>query len=497
MKRNIFILIIIGLSLPQYGYVQNSIDTSSVEYLMSKGRISYLEGNIEQSISFYEKVLALYPSHYDAIFAQAVNYYRIKDYKKSLDLYEKIYFITPMNTEVLNGISRCLIKTENYKKAKKYLALSLEYNPKDISVYFDFAFVYMVLGDLDSARYFYQEIVKLDVSNAQGYAGIGKMYYWKNKPKTALKYYEKAIKLDSQNEEINKIYQNIKNDLSYQFSMKIMRVTEEESSYNIEAYIQKYGLEKRINDCFSISLNTLWDYSSRNNLYFDDVYRWYDNTWVVPTLILKSHRISLFSGFSANDNRITSYGLTWNASFNAGKFKFKNYLTAAYDYFYYWNKVGQEFAQNTLGITFKRVSLWSTFKYAVIKDNIVWDVTEKTDNPFSRYNIELKYELFKNPKITVGVNQFNMNYTYSSPLYYSPDNRTVSGFLISNQYTFKKFYTYEEFLYGIDNENVNQNSGSAEIGYDNGKFSVGLSGNYFKNEFYKSSTIQLTIKKIF
>lgn len=77
MKRNIFILIIIGLSLPQYGYVQNSIDTSSVEYLMSKGRISYLEGNIEQSISFYEKVLALYPSHYDAIFAQAVNYYRI------------------------------------------------------------------------------------------------------------------------------------------------------------------------------------------------------------------------------------------------------------------------------------------------------------------------------------------------------------------------------------------------------------------------------------
>lgn len=205
----------------------------------------------------------------------------------------------------------------------------------------------------------------------------------------------------------------------------------------------------------------------------------------------------MFAGASGNDSKITSYGFTWSTSFNLNKIKFRNYLTAAYDYFYYWNKVGQNFYQNTLGITYKGLSLWGTYRYAIIKDNYVWDITEKTDNPNTRYNIELKYEFFKNPKITLGVNQFNMNYKYASPLYYSPDNRTITGASISNYFKLKKFYTYEEFLYGQDSDAVEQTSGSIEFGYELNKMSFALNGNYFKNEFYKSSNFQFSIKRSF
>lgn len=90
-----------------------------------------------------------------------------------------------------------------------------------------------------------------------------------------------------------------------------------------------------------------------------------------------------------------------------------------------------------------------------------------------------------------------MDYKYASPLYYSPDNRTIRGFSISNYYKYKKFYTYAEFLYGQDNDKVDQTSGSIEFGYETGKLSFSLNGYYFNNEFYKSKNIFLSIKKTF
>jgi len=497
-KKYIFLFLsVIAISINNPAYEQNVSDTTSVKYLMSMGQDAYVNGDFEKSNYYYKKVLKDNKNNYDAKYGVAANYYRLKEYNNALEIYDTLYSQTPDNTDVINGMARCLIKLELYEKAMKYVRQSVTLNNKDISPYSDMAFLFIVKNKLDSARYAYNQIIKIDSLNAEAYAGIGKMYYWQDKPATALKYYQMASKLDPDDSEIKDKIETVRNELAYSISITLMDITEEESSYKIDALIQRYGIEKRINDYLHISLYTLWDNSSRDNLYYDDVKRWYDNTWIKPTFIFNSHRISLFAGASANDDKITSYGFTWNSTYNVKKIKIRNYLTAAYDYFYYWNKVGQNFYQNTLGITYKRISLWGTYRYANIKNNYVWDIVEKTDNPNTRYSLGLKYELFNNPKITIGLNQFNMDYKYASPLYYSPHNRTIRGCFISNYFKFKKIYTYEEFLYGMASDKVDQTSGSAELGYETGKLSFSLNGNYFKNEFYKSKNIFLSIKKTF
>jgi tetratricopeptide (TPR) repeat protein len=71
--------------------------------------------------------------------------------------------------------------------------------PNDIEARAKLGFIAGIEGKTDSAILIYQEIIDIEPTYAEAYAGIGKMYYWKNKPKSALRYYDKAIRLDPAN----------------------------------------------------------------------------------------------------------------------------------------------------------------------------------------------------------------------------------------------------------------------------------------------------------
>ena len=192
-KKYIFLIFILfGSGAFNPAFVQNITDTTSVEYLMFKGNETYTNGYFEKSNTYFEKVLMINENNYDAKYAIATNYYRLKEYNNSLKIYNSLYAETPQNTDVINGMARCYIKLESYNKAMELVKISITLNNKDISAYNDLAFLYILNGELDSAKHLYNEIIKIDSTNAEAYAGIGKMYYWQDMPATALKYYKKA-----------------------------------------------------------------------------------------------------------------------------------------------------------------------------------------------------------------------------------------------------------------------------------------------------------------
>ncbi|NCB55266.1 MAG: tetratricopeptide repeat protein, partial [Epsilonproteobacteria bacterium] len=148
-------------------------------------------------------------------------------------------------------------------------------------------FIAGIEGKTDSAIYIYKQIIEIEPTYAEAYAGIGKMYYWKNKPKSALRNYDKALQLDPTNSDYLAYRKMIKKELAYQLTATVMYVSEREETYQISALIQRYGVEKRFCDYFSLSVNTLWDYSLRNNVFENDVRRWFDNSWVKANFIFK------------------------------------------------------------------------------------------------------------------------------------------------------------------------------------------------------------------
>jgi len=283
---------------------------NNTEYWRDLGYKAKLKGDIESSIKNYKKILEIDNEDYDAKLALANLYYSQKDFEESLNYYKLIYKIDNKDVETLNGFGRCYYKLGELDKSTYYFQKAIKYLPSYIQQYFDLAHIFIDKGELDSARIVYSDILKRDKTYAEAWAGIGKMYYWQNSPKAALKYYEEAIKLDPENKVIQKNFLQIKNELAYIPSVSLSYVNESEDSYNINAYVQKYGLKKRINDHFSFSFNFLLDKSDRD--YLDDsadTNRWFDNSWIKASWITKNNTLSAFLGASKSDSQFTSYGL--------------------------------------------------------------------------------------------------------------------------------------------------------------------------------------------
>jgi hypothetical protein len=345
------------------------------------------------------------------------------------------------------------------------------------------------------------------------------MYYWKGKPKTAAGYYKKAIELDPGNEETMEEYRKINNELKFVISLKSGPVQEIEENYEINAIISRIKVEKRINDWFHLEANYLLDYSNRvftDNI--GDTTRWYSTPWIKAGWLSEHHRISGWIGYTTTDNKFSSYGLNWKLNYNFGKFKLSNALTAGYDYFYYWNEVGAKSISDNLELGYGKFDLSASYAYGVVDAVLVADeysgtYGEKT-NPYTSYGLSLAYRILSRPVIKVGLNYSFLDYTYKSPLYYTPFERNLYGGMASLYYDYKSFYFYGSFSYNLGTEinyeqfgnsnrfrkekvDVDNWSANVELGYQHDPFSISIGGSNFYNPFYRNITGFLAIKFLF
>ncbi len=474
-----------------------------------------LDGNLEKSITDYLQVLIIDSSDYDAKLALARLYYNIEDYKKSIHFYALIYKNDHEDVEALNGFGRCYLRLGKLSKASYYFEQAINYYPGDINMYFDLALAYSWNGNLDKAIETYNNIMKIDDSYSEAWAGIGKMLYWKQKPKSAIPYYKKALELDPDNEGILKEFNNILNEVKFQFTASLKPVEEKEESYQIDAIIQQYSLSKRLGNHFNVSANFLLDHSNRvftNNI--GDTNRWYDNTWLKINWINANHNFNAYAGYSNSDNQFSSYGFSWKWKFKIKQFLFENIITAGYNYFYYWNRIGGTSVSNQLSIKFKKFGVKGGYLYGVVNKAEIMDYYrgqyEAAENPHISYNFSLSYKLLSKPSITLSLNHSFMDFKYKSPLYYTPYGRKLTGAAITTYYPLKRFYIYGEFSYNLGTEyyydegqsskfkktmmDVDNWSLAAELGYNLKAVSFSLGGYKFYNPYYQSISGYLTIK---
>lgn len=99
-----------------------------LEYL-NKARVNYLEGNY-QTAEFYYNSIEDIEGEYSILMEKAQNAYRLKDYKKAIQLYEKAIQNT-LNQKTLSdlhfNLGICYAETDNYPKALSNYKQSIRY----------------------------------------------------------------------------------------------------------------------------------------------------------------------------------------------------------------------------------------------------------------------------------------------------------------------------------------------------------------------------------
>lgn len=513
MKSFVIILVYFFMVISSFG------QTNEIENWRHLGYLAKTDKDFASAIEYYQKILAADSSDYDAKLALARLYIITEEYHTAISLFNEIYGNDSTDVEAMNGLGECYGLLGQDRKSIYYFEQALSFLPDDIQQHFYLAKAYGNGGKMNQAIEVYLEINQIDETYSEVWAGIGKMYFWMGKSKSAVVFYERALALDPENEEIKKEFLALQSELNYALSINIGPVREKEENYEINAMISKVGFEKRIDDHFHIQVNFLLDYSNRdytNNS--GDTARWYNSSWVKGSWISAHHTISAFGGYSNTDNKVSAYGLNWKLNYNAGRVSIKNSINAGYDYFYYWNKVGGKSVTDEVQLSFGILGLNARYTFGMVDpvfviDYISDDTSGIRQNPYQAYGLSLTSKILKNPEIKVGINHTFLDYKYKSPLYYSPYGRKLTGASASIYYDFFKFYLYGSFSYNIGTEynyeevnpdelqkvkkNVNNWSSNIELGYNYYPLSFSIGGSNFYNPYYQNITGFIAVKILF
>ncbi|MCK9204896.1 MAG: tetratricopeptide repeat protein [Bacteroidales bacterium] len=504
MKRWLITKILVFLICSAFGQTGETESWRDTGYQARKNR------NYPVAIEYYQKILNKDSSDYDARLALAKLFILTEDYPESISLYQRIYKDDNSDVEAMNGLGLCFGAMGRDSLAVVYYEKALKYLPGEVSQYLFLGGAYGNAGRMADAIRVYEQSHAIDATYSETWAGIGKMYYWLEKPVSSARYYLKALDLDPQNEKIKKEYRKVRQESGWGLTLRTSPVLEKEENYTINAWITTLKLEKRISDHFRIEADFLLDHSNRDFTGdIGDTTRWYNSSWIQADYITKHHTLSISGGYSNTDNKVSNYGLSWKLNYTPGKFALKNTVQAGYDYYYYWNHVGAKSVTDNASVRYSFAELGGMFSYGLVDpvyciDNSNPDTGKICENPYFSFSISLMFRVLKRPDIRLGLNHTYLDYTYKSPLYYSPTERQLTGPSISIYYAISAFYFYGSFSYKIGNEysygeklNVNNWSSLLEIGYEQGLFSFSVGGGNFYNPYYQNITGFAAIKVFF
>ena len=491
----------------------------SIEPWRTIGYKAKLNGDYTLAVEYYRKILEVEPGDYDARLAVGKLLILTEEYQEAISIFESIYFEDETDVEAMNGLGKCygLLGMDSLSVA--WYEQALGYLPENAMQHLYLAEAYGNAGRETDAILSYEKVLEIDDTYAEAWAGIGKMYYWSDKPATSMKYYKRALELDPGNDDLLEEISQVKTEMRWGLTLKISPVREEEESYTINAIVSRLKLEKRISDHISLDANVLVDYSHRDYTgEMSDTNRWYNSSWIQASYLQRHHTISAYAGYSNTDDKFSSYGAIWKMKYDPGKFIVKNHLQAGYDYYYYWNRVGATSVSDecSAGYSFVELSLRGAFGlvdpvYTIDYSNGASGEIRK--NPYKTYAVSLNFKVLKRPDLKIGLNHSFLDYKYKSPLYYSPSGRSLTGASATVYHPMGNFYVYGSFAYNLGHEynyeeteanefdkvkmNVDNWSAQLELGYKCRliEFSIGASN--FYNPYYQNITVFASCKVLF
>lgn len=503
--------------LLSFEFINAPAQDNIIERYRQLGYEARINGKTDSSVYYYSKITDLNINDYDANLALARLYFKKEDYEKSMNCYQRIFFSDSTDAEALIGFARIAVRKGNFIRAGSYYDKILKPKPAYIEYYFERANTLVYQDKLDSAIIIYKQILEIDQTYAEAWAGIGKMYYWQNQPVTATGYYKKALSFDSLNKDYLRVYENLKREAGWQSAYSFRSIMEKEESYRIDALVNSIGVNKRFSDKVLLSAGFLYDHSIKDIEWQPgDTLRIFTNFRLSAAFLGKKNNLTLFGGYSLSDKMLTSYGFHYSDAWRIGKkVKVRNTTALAYDYFYYWNQVGQDYISDNLMISINRLSFNVFARYGIIRKNKIADFEkQKYDddiNPYFNYNLTLRYKILEEPALNIGFSYSYLDYTYKSPLYYSPKNRNLAGLNLGYYQSVRQFYFYLAGGYNLGREsyfetnpknpdkiiehqlNVDNWSIETELGYHLKKFGFATGGSVFSNPYYDNRIIYITL----
>jgi hypothetical protein len=373
----------------------------------------------------------------------------------------------------------------------------LKLDNNDPRAYIGIARSFRQLNKYSSSLYYYGEMKRKFPGNTDSdkglldlYKRLGYIYFVDNRPFTSYKFYKRAYQIDSSDNVTNKKLSGIKKELSLYVRTGISLYTDKFDNFSSSTLINSYTVSKRINNLTKLILafqlsNRKFEWEGVN---YEQLY---DNTVLgVEFYIDRRNILSIVLGASYKDSTVTTYGVDWESNWILNPVTVSNSFIASYKYD---KKYSQRYALDKMSADYKKFTVSASYKQGLVLKNYVYSLAEKTDNPFSNYNIGLSYKFLSTPSLRAGFSHSYTDYKYRSQLYNSPQNTSSNGLTLSLYHSLGPLNIYSYGYYGRTNYDFEFWTLYSSVNANVGNASFSLSFDNYNDVYYKSYDISGSI----
>lgn len=166
-----------------------------VIYLMRQGEILYEQGQLDEAINIYKKIINIKPNSPETYFMLGVSYSLNSDPSNAIHFLKKAIDLNPNYDEAFYELGKAFRRKGDLDLSIEYLNKSLEINPKQVRAIANIAYSYLKLNKFQEALNWYKKSTVVDPNYPLSYMGIALINSTLGNMTESLRYYDLAQEL--------------------------------------------------------------------------------------------------------------------------------------------------------------------------------------------------------------------------------------------------------------------------------------------------------------
>ncbi len=165
--------------------------------------------NYPEAIRAFHRAYQLNPQHEWTFYSLGYTYERLGQFDSAIYYYQSAIQINPMNPKPYDALVSVLLVNNKYTKAESIMTVGMRYLQDDINLFYDLGVTYLLGNKQSNARKIFSDglnlvegKIKINPGNGGQYAFAGLFNARLGNKNAAMKAMEKAVQLDSTNEEV-------------------------------------------------------------------------------------------------------------------------------------------------------------------------------------------------------------------------------------------------------------------------------------------------------
>ncbi len=178
----------------------------NVDELLNGAIKAQISGNYKKAINLYEKIISIKPDHFYALHYLGVSYLQMGDFDIAIEFMEKALYLNSNDAGIYYNLGVAYQSKGILDKAIKAYLNSIKLNPKNTDAYVNVGIIFKETGRIDEAIDYYRKALYLNPEHVAALYNLGYALQIKRQFDEAIACYQKAVQI---NPKLIAAYQNL------------------------------------------------------------------------------------------------------------------------------------------------------------------------------------------------------------------------------------------------------------------------------------------------